>query len=197
MAYFLPSYFQKRLLRYALSRLGFIETDDLDLENLGITWGQRSVVELRDVGIQSAKLATLLNIPTSVLITRARIGLLRVTVPADLYASGIVVQISGIDVQVKLQGLGTQQWKGYAQPRPSSGLSKGNRADRPRIGSPAIHDPGGTRRGRLRHGTVGDTRIPTTEDLALSFLESKPDEQKELESIVQSRSQYLHGSINH
>ena len=45
MAYFLPSYLQKRLLRYALTRLDLIETDDLDLDNLGLTFGQRSVVK--------------------------------------------------------------------------------------------------------------------------------------------------------
>jgi autophagy-related protein 2 len=195
MAYFLPSYFQKRLLRYALSRLDFIETDELDLDNLGITWGQRSVIELKDVEIQIKKLTSLLNIPPSALITRARIALLRLTIPADLYASGIVVGIGGIDIQVRLQDLEGQKTKVHTQPRSSSGLSKGNRADRPRIGSPAIHDPGGTRRRRLRHGTVGDTGIPTSEDLALSFLESEPlEERKELQSIVHSQSQYLHES---
>lgn len=52
MAYFLPSYFQKRLLRYALSRLELLDTDALDLEKLDIVWGKRSTVELRDVGLR-------------------------------------------------------------------------------------------------------------------------------------------------
>lgn len=53
MAYFfLPSAFQKRLLRYALSRLDLLDTDALDLENLGIAWGKRSTVELRDVSLR-------------------------------------------------------------------------------------------------------------------------------------------------
>ncbi len=52
MAYFLPSYFQKRLLRYALSRLELLDTDALDLEKLDIAWGKRSTVELRDVGLR-------------------------------------------------------------------------------------------------------------------------------------------------
>jgi autophagy-related protein 2 len=53
MAYFfLPSSFQKRLLRYALSRLQLLDTDALELENLDIAWGQRSTVELRDVGLR-------------------------------------------------------------------------------------------------------------------------------------------------
>ena len=52
MAYFIPSFFQKRLLRYALSRLEILDTDALGLDNLDIAWGQRSTVELRDVGLK-------------------------------------------------------------------------------------------------------------------------------------------------
>lgn len=52
MAYFLPSFFQKRLLRYALSRLEVVDTEALDLDSLGIRWGQRSTVELRDIGLR-------------------------------------------------------------------------------------------------------------------------------------------------
>lgn len=52
MAYFLPSFFQKRLLKYALSRLEFVDTEALDPDNLGIRWGQRSTVELRDIGLR-------------------------------------------------------------------------------------------------------------------------------------------------
>lgn len=52
MAYFLPSFFQKRLLRYALSRLELVDTEALDLDSLGIRWGQRSTVELRDVSLK-------------------------------------------------------------------------------------------------------------------------------------------------
>jgi autophagy-related protein 2 len=52
MAYFLPSYVQKRALRYALTYLDFLETDDLDLDKLGVTIGRRNVIELKDVGFR-------------------------------------------------------------------------------------------------------------------------------------------------
>ena len=52
MGYFLPSFFQKRLLKYVLSRVGLVDTEALDPDNLGIRWGQRSTVELRDIGIK-------------------------------------------------------------------------------------------------------------------------------------------------
>lgn len=53
MAFFLPSYFQKRILRYALSRLELLDTDALDLDKLDIVWGKTSTVELRDVGVHT------------------------------------------------------------------------------------------------------------------------------------------------
>ena len=49
---FLPSSFQKRLLRYALSRVQLLDTDALDLANLDIAWGQRSTVELKDISLR-------------------------------------------------------------------------------------------------------------------------------------------------
>ena len=52
MTYFLPSFFQKRILRYALSKLELLDTDALDLEKLDIAWGKRSTVELRDIGLR-------------------------------------------------------------------------------------------------------------------------------------------------
>jgi autophagy-related protein 2 len=53
MAYFLlPSSIQKRLLLYALSRLELLDTEALDLEHLDISWGTKSTVEFRDVGLR-------------------------------------------------------------------------------------------------------------------------------------------------
>jgi autophagy-related protein 2 len=51
-SFFLPSSIQKRLLRYALSRLEILDTDALDLEHLDIAWGKKSVVEFRNVALQ-------------------------------------------------------------------------------------------------------------------------------------------------
>ena len=52
MAYFIPSYIQKRILRYALSHIDWLDTDALDLDRLDIVVGRRSTVELRDVGLR-------------------------------------------------------------------------------------------------------------------------------------------------
>jgi autophagy-related protein 2 len=64
MAYFLPSYIQKRALRYALTYLDFLETDDLDLDKLGVTMGRRNVIELKDVGFR-IKVRWYQNTPTT------------------------------------------------------------------------------------------------------------------------------------
>jgi len=52
MSYFIPSSLQKRLLRYALSRLEVLDTDALNLERLDIEWGRKSSVELKDVALR-------------------------------------------------------------------------------------------------------------------------------------------------
>jgi autophagy-related protein 2 len=52
MASLLPSTIQKRLLRYVLSRLELLDTDALDLEHLEISWGTKSVLEFKNVGLR-------------------------------------------------------------------------------------------------------------------------------------------------
>lgn len=51
-SFILPSSIQKRLLRYALSRLELLDTDALDLEHLDINWGTKSTLEFRNVGLK-------------------------------------------------------------------------------------------------------------------------------------------------
>ena len=183
MAYFLPSYLQKRLLRYALTRLDLIETDDLDLENLGLTFGQRSVVELKNVSIKVNKLAERANLPPSVLINHATIRLLRLTVPADLHASGILVEVEGINVQVRLVPEEQEQ-------NIKTSPDYSDKANRTRISSPPLHDPGGSRRHNHRAQHIEVSRVlPTSRDLAASFLESEPvQEKQELEAALGSQS---------
>ncbi|KAJ5231051.1 hypothetical protein N7489_011759 [Penicillium chrysogenum] len=101
-SYFMPSFFQKRLLKYALSRLGLVDTEALDPDNLGIRWGQRSTIELRDIGLRLEKLSTLLNLPPSCELLSARVQLLRITLPADFHNSGILCEANGIDVHIRL-----------------------------------------------------------------------------------------------
>lgn len=195
MAYFIPSYFQKRLLRYALTRLDFIDSDELDLDNLGLTWGQRTVVELKNVGIKVRRLKDLLQLPPTFLLSHASIKLLRLTLPADLHISGIEVEVDGVEVIVAIRPDDTRD---TALSKGASSPSKTDRANLPRIASSSVHDPGG-RVTRARHGRPIEFSqvVPTSEDLAASFLESEPPgERDELQAALESRSQYLQESVS-
>ncbi|KAL9014989.1 MAG: hypothetical protein Q9173_000385 [Seirophora scorigena] len=186
MAYFLPSYFQKRILRYALSRLDLLDAEQLNLDNLDIAWGKRSVIELRDVGVQMKKLAALLGLPSCVILVKASIRLLRITVPADLYSSGIVAEIDGVDIQLDADTHSEEEHESADvevrkdEVNPAQGPTN---TDRPRSLRPQIHDPGG-RPSQIRHWSqTGDESpdsavLPTTDDLAKSFLQAEPKKEK-------------------
>ena len=53
MAYFIPLGVQKRLLRYALSRLELLNTDLLDLDKFDISLGKKSTIDLKDVAVHT------------------------------------------------------------------------------------------------------------------------------------------------
>ncbi|KGO73332.1 Autophagy-related protein 2 [Penicillium italicum] len=157
-SYFMPSFFQKRLLKYALSRLGLVDTEALDPDNLGIRWGQRSTIELKDIGLKLEKLSTLLNLPPSCELLSARVQLLRITLPADFHNSGILCEANGIDVHIRI--LSEESKKG------ENTKKKGEKDDY--------------------------SAVPTPSDLAESFLESEPkEEREELQAAISSQSQVL------
>lgn len=178
MAYFIPSSIQKRLLRYALSRLEIVDTDALDLEKLDIAFGKRTTVELQDVGIRINKLASLLHLPPELRILKARILLLRLTVPADIYSSGIVAEIVGVEAHAELKReQASEEQKARATPRVPQSTRRRKRWPVP--DDPGVHPIGDD-----------DDELPTTEDLAKSFLEAQPArERSKLEAAVLSQSQ--------
>lgn len=49
---FRSSTLPKRLLRYALSRMELLDTDDIDMEKLDFVVGSNSIVTFQDVGIR-------------------------------------------------------------------------------------------------------------------------------------------------
>ena len=74
--------------------------------------------------------------------------------------------------------------------------SKGIKADRPRSTQTRVHDPGGSPPYRPSNKDINDDEelsehLPTTDDLAKSFLQAQPKEKKaELEAAI-AQSQYL------
>ncbi|KAM0247249.1 hypothetical protein ACHAQJ_009916 [Trichoderma viride] len=99
---FRSSSMPKRLLRYALSRLELLDSDALDMDNLDLALGRNTVFEFRDVGVQLDKLEKLLKLPKTFALQKAKVLLLRVTVPMDFYTSPISIEIDGVDVKLKV-----------------------------------------------------------------------------------------------
>ncbi|KAI9806429.1 MAG: autophagy- protein 2 [Piccolia ochrophora] len=185
-SYLLPSSFQKRLLRYALSRLELLDTDDLDLEDLDIAWGRKSTVELRNVGLKLHKLAVILHLRQGLELVGANILLLRITVPADIYNSPVVVEVEG--VHARLRG----------SPEGNDGLGRGSSGG-DAAGLQSSRLPSGKPHGKsptdMEGAPVGASRdevLPSTADLAMSFLHTEPVQEKaELEAALSAQSQSL------
>ncbi|KAI9805822.1 MAG: hypothetical protein M1825_000436 [Sarcosagium campestre] len=201
-SYLLPSSFQKRLLRYALSRLDLLDTETLDLENLDIVWGKRSTIELRDLLCSMIfqfwfreitanafdlmkKLSALLQLTDNVKLDRARVVLLRLTVPADIYNSHISVDIDGVEIHVQTSTL--------------PGFFDGSRDEVKVERSLDESFQSSSHSNVSGHSTLSPSKdgaghrtnaLPTTTDLALSFLETEPAREKaELEAVIAKQPQ--------
>ncbi|KAI9776089.1 MAG: autophagy- protein 2 [Geoglossum umbratile] len=204
-SYLLPSSLQKRLLRYALSRLDLLDTEALDLENLDVVWGRRSVVELRDVGLRLKKISSLLQFPQTLNLRKARILLLRITIPADIYSSGIVVEVEGVDIQAQAVARQDSEEPGESRDPPGRGHDQGRGGNQSNSTTrlerqSSIHDPSGD-----VPDVDSDTEsegeesghLPTTEDLANSFLQAEPlPEKAELQAAITLQSHNLDQSVS-
>ena len=186
MAYFIPSFVQKRVLRYALSHLELLETKDLDLDKLNIEWAKKSTVELRDLEIRKQKLSALLQLPPNLLIVKAKVPLLRITVPADLYKSGILIEANGLELALSAKenkGNKCEQEGVSRKDDGRTGPQKAPKSDRLRGNQHHVHDPGGFGQPSMREpnsmGARREDHLPTAIDLAESFLEAEPPQERD------------------
>lgn len=140
----------------------------------------------------------MLKLPQSLVLLKARIYLLRVTIPADLYKSGILVEVEGINAQFETRLRETGSGVNSRSSRGQEPLPKGVHADRP-ISQSHIHDPGGPLAGwstKIRKDDTGgkedvSEKLPTTADLAQSFLQAEPQKEKrELEADIAHSSYF-------
>lgn len=136
-----------------------------------------------------------MNLPSSLKLLRARISLLRITVPADLYKSGILVEVQGVEILLKTRAAAKEE-SGNRRPNV---LAKRDgehpisvKVDGPRSTQPLIHDPGGLRSSQTSNsGEETDNLLPTTADLAQSFLQTEPQSEKEgLEAALAQSQAY-------
>ncbi|KAI7191841.1 hypothetical protein KC363_g3646 [Hortaea werneckii] len=178
------AWWQKKLLHYALSRTGLLDDRAIHPENLDITLGRQNVVELKDVGLNIRRISTLAQLPPSLRVEAARVLSLRLTVPADIYQSSIVAELDGIDFKARLKDdveVANPQASNKKPRRSARAGSPQHRKVHRRIHSPPPYDPGGP------SGSDEDTHFPTTEEMARSFLQGEPaQERRELEAEVTS-----------
>ncbi|KAL3422466.1 ATG C-terminal domain-containing protein [Phlyctema vagabunda] len=189
MASYFHSYFQassmpKRLLQYALSRLEILDTSALGLDNLDIAWGKNSEFVFKDVGLKLRKLENLLQLPPSFKFSKARVLLLRITIPVDIYSSPILVEVEGVECQLCIQDK-------------STGHNRKRKQSRPYPRSSSIDSKAQDNEDRTSAAEVDGSEpvIPTAADLAQSFLQTEPKEEKaQLEAAILSRTQDLDSS---
>ncbi|KAM0707211.1 hypothetical protein Q7P35_006542 [Cladosporium inversicolor] len=185
MTGWIPSSIQKRLLRYALSKSGLLDVTGIDLDNLDISWGRKTALEFKNVNLNVEYLATLAKLPPNLRVESARILLLRLTIPADILNSGISFEVDGVDVVAKLaEEEDTQTETAKDLERTSRDTqSPSHRKTTRRIQTPPLR-------------RYGEPRLPTTDDLAKSFLaEEPPEERRELEASVAINTKPMDESI--
>lgn len=185
MASWIPSSIQKRLLRYALNRSGLLDVTGIDLDNLDISWGRRTTLEFKNVNLNVEYLAGLAQLPPSLRLETARILLLRLTIPADILSSSISVEVDGVDVVAKIKEEEDAQ---SGQSKPSERTSRETQSPSHRKTNRRIQSP--------VPRTYGESRLPTTEDLAKSFLAEEPlEERRKLEASVAANAKPMDESI--
>ncbi|KAI8960997.1 hypothetical protein F5Y11DRAFT_328084 [Daldinia sp. FL1419] len=166
---FWSSNMPKRLLRYTLSKLDYLDTDALDMDNLDLAMGKNNVFTLQNVAIKLQKLEQLLQLPPSFEIRKAKVLLLRISIPAAIYANPITVEIDGVEIKLRLA----------SRDDSSENESKGT--------------------GRKKKGSTSseeDDPVPHAIDLAQSFLETQPLKDKaELQAALEAQTQDLGASI--
>lgn len=185
MTGWIPSSIQKRLLRYALNKSGLLDVTGIDLDNLDISWGRRTALEFKNVNLNVEYLAGLAKLPPNLRVESARILLLRLTIPADILSSGISFEVDGVDVDAKLaeeEDTPAGSAKDYER------TSRDTQSPSHRKTTRRIQTPPPRR--------YGEPRLPTTSDLAKSFLaEEPPEERRELEASVAANTRTMDESI--
>ena len=130
-------------------------------------------------------------------IIKARVLLLRITIPADIYSSGILIEVEGVEGQLVINPEACDNlsntskkarsvWKGT--------LAKGVRSYRLQSTQPVLHDPGGTlhESKNIQNKDASEVleTLPSTADLAQSFLQTEPAQRRaELQAAI-SKSQH-------
>ncbi|KAI1147134.1 ATG C terminal domain-containing protein [Nemania diffusa] len=172
-AFFQPfwtSSMPKRLLRYVLYKLDYFETDALDLDKIDVAWGKAGHLTWQDVGVKIEKLERLLQLPPSIEIQKAKVLVLRVTVPAAIHSSPIHVEVDGVEIKLRI-----------VPPEEQKAARRGTSRQKDSRKAPV---------------PIEDEPVPQAIDLAQSFLETQPrKERDELQAALNAQTQDLAASV--
>lgn len=162
-------------MRQILSGTGLLDDQDLDLDNLDTALGRKNMLELRNVRLNMEAVAKLVHLPPCLRLDTARVLLLRLTFPVDLYQSSIVVEVEGVELTARLE----ESEERPTQPEcrrnrsPTTARTPQHRKTHHRLHSPPPYDPDG-----LSDEDYG-LYVPTTDEVAQSFLRQEPSKERE------------------
>ena len=109
--------------------------------------------------------------------------------PADIYQSSIVAEVDGVELSLRLEEGENLSPVREHKGSPVAARSPQHRKVHRRLPSPPPYDPGGL-------SDSDEAYIPTTEELAKSFLQEEPaQERRELEASVAAGSKGLEESV--
>lgn len=134
---------------------------------------------IHELILVSQKLEELLQLPPTFELVQARVLLLRVTIPVDIFSSPIVVDVDGIECQLRVKD-NYHQRKGKRTSVRGQTRAKGS----------------GQRKGSVTANDEDEEPVlPTAVDLAESFLQTEPQQEKaELEAAILSETRELGAS---
>ena len=128
-------------------------------------------------------------------------SLLRITIPADLYQSGILAEVEGVEIQLRIDHDSHESENVKIRRVKKEQPNKRMKAERTRSTQPFVHDPGGNSRASYQKSmndvSAQHEGLPTTDDLAASFLEAEPEEKKAQLQATFAESQILEEAQMH
>jgi autophagy-related protein 2 len=121
-------------------------------------------------------------------VTKARVLLLRLTIPVNLYNSPILVEVDGVEGHLRVKSRSERSaHTGHDRKRKRPGVSTASGGRR--------RSHGGKQGADIADDGESKPAIPTTIDLVQSFLQAEPKEEKEkLEAALLSETQTLNSS---
>ena len=124
--------------------------------------------------------------PKQIQLLHARVLQLRVTIPADIYSTGIEIQVDGVDACAKLLREQHEDVKAHKEKSSEGHESNTRNSEDPYKGNSDGSD----------NHTDSAEQLPTAEDLAKSFLHEEGIEgNKDLQDALRSRSRLPEESI--